>query len=195
MKASDLLRWLGPGVFGSLMVAVVGMGAASWWRTAGFRIGRVPIARSPPLLDAPVRTSRATLIPGWAGVAALAWGGAGYGSPGTRLVLVLGGLLVAVSGFAARVVALEIGRDRLIIHYSRRPAFCLSWAEIRMLGAPRWPMGGWRVLGERRRRTLMPSDLLGREWALSAVVQRAGLRFIEGVWRRTSDEPAVSRGA
>ena len=123
----------------------------------------------------------------------MAWGGWGPGPPATRFVMAAGGLLVAVSGFAGRVGTVEVNADALWVRHAARRPFALSWSEVRMLRAPRWPLGGWCVIGARGRRTLMPSDLLGHEWVLGAVIDRAGLRFVGGEWTRARREIPVSR--
>ena len=128
-------------------------------------------------------------------MAAAAWGGAGLGLGHAQILLAGGGLLVAVSGLMARVVSVEVAPAGLAIRYSRRRPFELSWRDLRMVQPPRWPLGGWRLTGHEGGRTLMPSDLLGHEWVLATVVDRAGLRFGEGAWKRESRQISVSRTA
>jgi hypothetical protein len=41
----------------------------------------------------------------------------------------------------------------------------------------------------------MPSDLLGHEWVLDAIIDRAGLRFGEGAWIKAWRQAQVSRTA
>jgi hypothetical protein len=128
-------------------------------------------------------------------MAAAAWCGAGLGVGPARILLAGGGLLVAVSGLTARVVSVELAPAGLAIRYSRRRTFELPWRDLRMVRPPRWPLGGWRLTGHVGGRTLMPSDLLGHEWVLVSVVDRAGLRFREGAWTRECGQPPVSRPA
>ncbi len=128
-------------------------------------------------------------------MAAAAWGGAGVGLRAAQILLAGGGVLVTVSGFMARVVSVEAAPAGVVIRYSRRRPFELPWGDLRMLRPPRWPLGGWRLMGDAGSRTLMPSDLLGQEWVLDAIIDRAGLRFGEGAWIRACRQTPVSRTA
>jgi hypothetical protein len=129
-------------------------------------------------------------------MAALAWSGAAFGPRTTHVVLALGGVLVAVSGFTARVTSVEVAGSGLTARYAARRPFELSWSDLRALQPPRWPLGGWRLIGDKEHRTLMPSDLLGHEWVLAAVIDRAGLRFARREWgRESSADRDVSRTA
>jgi hypothetical protein len=136
-------------------------------------------------------------VPGTAGVAALAWSGAaGFGPRGIHVVLALGGALVAVSGFAARVISVEVAGCGLTVRYAARRPFERSWSDLHTLRPPRWPLGGWRVVGDSGSRTLMPSDLLGAESLLDAIVHGASLRFSGREWRRRRPQTeGVSRVA
>ena len=128
-------------------------------------------------------------------MAAAAWGLAGLGLGHGQILLAGGGLLVAASGLTARVVSVEVAPAGLAIRYSLRRPFELPWRDLRVVRPPRWPLGGWRLTGHEGGRTLMPSDLLGHEWVLVTVVDRAGLRFGEGAWTRECPQPPVSRPA
>jgi hypothetical protein len=102
---------------------------------------------------------------------------------------------VAFSGFTARVGSLDVAGGGLTVRYAARRPFEVSWSDLRELRPPRWPLGGWRLIGEAGSRTLMPSDLLGQEWVLHAIIDRAGLRFGEGAWIRACGQAQVSRTA
>ena len=106
-----------------------------------------------------------------------------------------GGLLVAVSGVVGRVTAVEATSDGMVVRHSRRRPFKLAWSDVRELRQPRWPLGGWRVIGRSGSRTLMPSDLLGAEWMLDAIIDRAGLRFAGRELREARGDREVSRTA
>ena len=99
---------------------------------------------------------------------------------------------MAASGFAARVGSLEVAGGGLTVRYAARRPFEVSWSDLRELRPPRWPLGGWRLIGEAGSRTLMPSDLLGHEWVLDAIIDRAGLQFGEGAWIRACRQTPVS---
>lgn len=102
---------------------------------------------------------------------------------GSAVVLVTVGAVVAVSGLTARVVAFEVEDAGLVVRYAARPSFELLWSDCVELRPPRTPLGGWRVIGVDRSRTLMPSDVLGNAWVLEAVVVRSGLLFRDRSWR------------
>jgi hypothetical protein len=57
------------------------------------------------------------------------------------------------------------------------------------LHVPRTPLGGWRVRAIDGSASLMPSDVLGREEALEAVVVRAGLVRSGRGWVRAEQWP------
>jgi hypothetical protein len=171
------LQWLAAGAFFGGVAAVASVGLVSWRRTTPLRRARDP-PHGPVVLVGTVRTSLLTLLPGGAGLAALGWSTAGDGlAPPTRLLLGVGGALVAVSGFLARVVSIDVAPDGLIIRYSCRPPSEFLWRDCHRLQAPRWPLGGWRLHGPGFGRTLMPSDLWGHEWVLVAAVVGARLEF------------------
>jgi hypothetical protein len=170
------------------LVSLVG-----WVRTRRLRRGHLPAARDRPV---PAATSPATLLPGAtglflavAGVTRLAdeWGL-------WPMILAVAGLGVAIPGFVARVERLEVRPDALVIRYRARPAFAVPWDTCRSVIPPRWPLGGWRVAGERSR-ILMPSDLLGQEQVLDAVIARAGLRYRSGAWTRTDGTDMGAAGS
>ena len=191
-----VLRWIAPGLFLICVAVVAAVGIVSWGRTAPIRRGRGPPRRRPLPVAQASRTSRASFVPGLAGTAALAWSEtAQFGPPALQIVLALGGALVAVSGFTARVASLDVAGGGLTVRYTARPPFKVSWSDLRELRPPRWPLGGWRLIGEARSRTLMPSDLLGQEGVLDAMIDRAGLRFGEGAWIRVCKPAQVSRTA
>ena len=182
MGPAIVLRGVVPALFLACVGALVGVGVVSWRRLTPLRKGRDRPTAPPLLIAGGSRTSLATVVPGVAGMAAAAWGGVGLGLRVAHILLAGGGLLVAVSGLMARVVWVEVAPAGVVIRYSRRRPFVLSWRDLRGLRPPRWPLGGWRLIGDSGSRTLMPSDLLGHEWVLAAVIDRAGLRFDEGAW-------------
>jgi hypothetical protein len=61
-----------------------------------------------------------------------------------------------------------------------------------MLRPPSGPLAPWRIEAGDVAASLMPSDLVGHEAVLAAVVRRAGLAFERGAWRRP-DCSGVSR--
>lgn len=194
MSVFVILRWIAPVLFFMCVGVVVAVGAVTWRRTAPLRKGRGPPGHRPRLIAETSRTSRATLVPGVAGGAAAAWATAS-GPPLGRGTLAVGGILVAVSGVIARVTAVEVTPTGLVVRYAARRPFELPWGACRVLRPPRWPLGGWRVMGPAGNRALMPSDLLGSERMLDGIIGGAGLRFAGREWRRPTeaDREAVSR--
>jgi len=93
------------------------------------------------------------------------------------------GAFVAVTGFAARVVALESTGRGLVIRYAARRSFFVPWSGCVELRPPRTPLGGWRVSARGGSRTLMPTDVLGHERMLAALVTGSELVFQGGAWR------------
>ncbi|MFN2590843.1 MAG: hypothetical protein ABR518_08750 [Actinomycetota bacterium] len=154
---------------------------AEWVRTAGLRRGRPP---REPAIHRSMRTSSVTWLPAAAGAAIAGLGAATLSDPWRGCGLILSGGGIAAAGVVTRVTAVEAGPDAIVIRYLARSAFRLPWNECRAVVPPRWPLGGWRVLGHGRGRALMPSDLFRHEDVLATVVQAAGLRFRDGAWRR-----------
>lgn len=112
--------------------------------------------------------------------AALAPGGGGAG----RWVLVAGSLFAASAGVGQRVTAVEVTREGLVIARASGTGQRAEWAGIRELRPPRWPLGRWQVRSGTEAISLMPSDLLGGEDALTEIVRRSDLGFRRGRWRR-----------
>lgn len=200
-------RWMGAVSGAGLLgcwTALAMIGATSWARTTPLRRGRSPPDRI-PLSGG--RTSRATCLPGAAGLclagAAL---GAAWGHLASPIALsALGGVgaFVVATGFRSRVRAVEANPDGLVLRYSARAPFAARWCDVTRLSPPRVPWGGWRIHttlspeGDPRHvgRTLMPSDLLGRESFLSAVIQRSALRFDHRAgWRREEASAELPAG-
>ena len=189
MRALTIVAWL---LTLACMAALWTVSFIGWRRTAPLRRGT---CRASNAGSAPV-TSRATLLPGVAGLLLAIAGATGFvrGSAAAGAVGVAG-LLVAAAGFGAQVVGVQTLPEALVIRYRARPTFTLPWTACRSLGPPRWPLGGWRVAGDQGR-ILMPSDLLGQEHVLDVFVARAGLRYRDGAWvdpvadlRATRDPP------
>jgi hypothetical protein len=156
----------------------------SWRRTRPLRRGWRSLDAA-PTTRGPVRSSRTTFLAGAAGLSALVFGlttphGLGWGSQS----LVAAGTFVAITGLAGRVRILEADSGGLMIRYAARAPAFLSWAECRELRPPRTPLGGWHFFGTGRSRSLMPSDLLHREWVLEEIIDSAGLSFAGRNWTR-----------
>ena len=104
-----------------------------------------------------------------------------------------GGLIasgfVLVSGLAGLVTGLSSLRDGIVVRRAALGDRKARWERVQRVIPPRWPLGAWRILGEGRAISLMPSDLLGAEAALAELVRGAGLRFDGRTWRR----PGVQR--
>jgi hypothetical protein len=108
------------------------------------------------------------------------------------------GAFIAVSGFAARVVALESTGRGLVIRYAARRPFVVPWSGCVELRPPRTPLGGWRVSAVGGSRTLMPTDVLGHERILEDLIVGSGLVFRGHSWRAPAalaPEGAVSPAA
>ena len=189
-----MIRTLIELAFAAAVSALICVDVLSRRRTASLRAGRGP----PHGGDAdgigpraPLRSSRATFLAAAAGLIALAWGvvaaaGARYPS---AAVAVPGGAFVAAVGLRSRVAAIVIEPAGLRVRYAGRPAIFRAWASIRSLQPPRTPFGAWRMDSPVGDVTLMPSDLLGHEVVLDAVVAMAGLSFDGRSWRRESGRP------
>jgi hypothetical protein len=177
--AAVAVRYLGLGTAALSVAGLVATGLVAWRRTAGLRSsvhGRVrPTGRRPGAGP----SSRTTWIAAGGGMGlalaglATILGGARDGVLGPAMALAGG--LVFVSGLRDRVVELVVDDRGLLVVRAGRPATRLAWSEIVALRPPRTPLGGWRVLAGKGSATLMPSDVLGREWVLGEVVVRAPL--------------------
>jgi hypothetical protein len=177
--------WISGVAFFALSAALVAVGLVSWRRTRGTRRDG-DTSRAPP--DSPTtRTSRLTWLAAGAGVAATAWGAAivvTSAVPG--LGLLAGGAFVTLTGLQTRVTHIHADAMGMTIRYARSEPFHLAWRDFVSLRPPRTPFGGWRFEGRTRTRTLMPSDLWGKEGLLPLAVHTGGLR-LDG--RRWSAEP------
>jgi hypothetical protein len=176
-------------------LALATVGAVSRHRTAGVRRGRQdgPGDRAPPPGG---RTSRATYLPGLAGALLVATVAVARPPPALLATLVGAGAFVAVTGLRGRVRAIEVRPGGLAIHHAAGASFDLPWDRCARLRPPRAPWGGWLLArDDGARRTLMPSDLLGKEAVLEAVVVGSGLRFDGRAWRRPTApvSPTVRR--
>jgi hypothetical protein len=179
------------------IAALAVVGAVVWRRTSPLRSGRASPTPEAHDLPAAATTSRATLIPSAGGLAivvvaaALAFdaSGSGRSPPAGAIVLALAGGAIWWAGFATRVTALRAGPGGLTITWHSRRPLSMAWEACSELRSPRWPLGGWTVRGSRDGRViarlLMPSDILGNEAILVAVVARAQLSFDGRSWRRS----------
>jgi hypothetical protein len=190
-------RWmvlLPTAVLGSLLGALAVVDVRSWHRTDRLRHGVAlgPLPSPPAAVHA--RTSRVTLVPGWAGIAGACTGLAATVAHHTlpwRLsaLLLVGGAIVAVTGFRSRVCSVWLSEEGLVVGYAHRRAAVLPWSRCRGLVPPRWPGGGWRVSPGPM---LMPSDLWNHEPLLEQIIARVGLAFDGGRW--VSRTTSISRG-
>jgi hypothetical protein len=189
-------RWmvlLPTAALGSLLGALAVVDVRSWCRTDRLRHGIASAA--PPSSQAAVhaRTSRLTLLPGWAGVAGACTGLAAGVGRNTLLwyftaLLLAGGAIVALTGFRSRVRSLGLSEEGLVVGYAHRRAAVVPWSLCRTLVPPRWPGGGWRVAPGPM---LMPSDLWGQEAVLEELIARVGLAFDGRRW--VSRTTSISR--
>ena len=62
-----------------------------------------------------------------------------------------------------------------------------GWSRVRRLTPPRTPLGAWRIATADETISLMPSDVLGAEALLAALVVRAGLSFDGRRWHRPQE--------
>jgi hypothetical protein len=102
---------------------------------------------------------------------------------------VAAGGFVLVSGLVARVTRLSSLPDRVVVRRAALGDREARLARVVRVVPPRWPVGAWRILGDERAISLMPSDLLGAEEALAGLVRGAGLRFDGRTWRRPGTDP------
>ena len=173
-------------VFVASLVALSATNLVVWRRTAGRRRGRSPPPWPPSAGSLLAVSSRATWLPGMAGL-----GAAGAGllllerSSIIGVPLAAWGRFIAVTGFGWRVTGLEIADTGLTVRFGHRPSFTLAWADCTELQPPRTPFGGWKTSGRGSSATLMPSDLVGVEWVLDGAVRNSGLQFGDGSWRRS----------
>jgi hypothetical protein len=140
-----------------------------------------------------VPTSHTTHL-AWLGGLSVAVTGLGLaGGSGPRpagLLLLLSGTGVATAGRSARVSYLEVTASGLRIERAHRRPWVVSWADVEEVVAPRLPAFAWRIRasseGPNRAIGLMPSDLLGRERVLEALIRRAELAGAGRRWVRAS---------
>jgi hypothetical protein len=124
------------------------------------------------------------LLAGFAGLSLVAVGALGLRRGLVPAAGVMApGMFIAVSGFAARVVALASTVEGLVIRYAARRPFLVPWSGCVELRPPRTPLGGWRLSTRRGSRTLMPTDVLGQERVLDALIMGSGLVFQGRSWR------------
>jgi hypothetical protein len=168
------------------LVALAWVDVVSFGRTCPLRRGE----RAPPVPTRRADRSSPTTHLAWvAGVLlaglGLAWARDGPGGRPTTVtsVFVGAGVLVAVTGWWARVIGMSADGSGFTIRYRRSPDFSVTWDRCLELRPPRTPFAGWRVVGSNGMRTLMPSDLLGNEGFLVVLIERAGLRFDGRGWR------------
>lgn len=152
-----------------------GVGVLCWWRTAPLRRGRTDGKVGPP--HGRLASSPSTWLAAASGASFLAWGASSlHRSPALGGVAALSGAFVTVSGIRSRVVAIEVGTDRLIVRRAFRAPLEVAWDRLAEIRAPATPIGGWRFLAEGCPVTLMPSDLLLNEAVIRLAIDRAGLR-------------------
>jgi hypothetical protein len=161
--------------------SLIAVDLISWRRTLALRSGRsVPVMAAP---SAKLRSSSTTFLAAVAGALAAAAGIAQGARTPSAVMLVAAGLLIAATGLWARVVGLEIDEAGITVRYARRHPYRLNWKDCRGLAPPRWPLGGWCLRTDDRRRTMMPSDVLGNEDVLRRLVQASRLSFDGREWR------------
>jgi hypothetical protein len=176
------------------VLALVWVDAVSWRRTRGLRTKRKMGERLPEI-SAVSRSSPTTYLAACAGAALLATGLTSIdGVVWPSLCLAVAGLFVLVTGLAWRVRGFRYNGEVLVVRYAMRPSWVVPLGACRELRPPRLPVGGWRVRTADGGRTLMPSDLLGNEWVLTAIVARAGWSFDGRTWAPSASE-GVSPGA
>lgn len=133
-------------------------------------------------------SSPTTMLAGWAGLGLMGMAVAGTvpgrGAVLARMALGTAGLLVAWTGFASRVVGLEVRPDGVVVHLRTGRPFLYRWVDARRLVPPITFIGGWRLVGASGSRTLMPSDLLGHEFVVDLIVARTGMTRAGRIWTR-----------
>jgi hypothetical protein len=183
------------------VVALLVVDAISWHRTRGMRTGESPSAtetsRGPPsnrvVASRDGRASTTTWLSGAAGLWAVAYGGTTPNVIGwTSRALIVAGGFIALAGLLGRVRTVRAERTGVVVHYAGRRPLSLPWAACQELRPPRSFVGGWRMIGTVGSRSLMPSDLLGNEWLLAAIVDSARLSFSGRSWVR---EPSGQSGS
>jgi hypothetical protein len=156
---------------------------AGWRRLAPLRHGTL----TGPWPPSRRRSSHATWLAAVAGGAALSVAAAGGGWPGwLRAPLAAWAAFVLVAGVTARVTAVVVAHDRVVVRRAFLRDRAVGRAEVRRVAPPRWPLGAWRIDGDTGGVTLMPSDVRGAEAVLAALILGAGLRFGGGEWRRSA---------
>jgi hypothetical protein len=91
---------------------------------------------------------------------------------------------VLTSGIAARVTGLTVDTRGLVVRRALLPDRPAGWSHVHRLTPPRTPLGPWRIVTAEETISLMPSDVLGAEALLAALVVRAGLSFDGRRWHR-----------
>jgi hypothetical protein len=169
-------------LFCALFVALCVTGLLSWKRSAPLRHGRA----SPRSAGGRWRTrsSRTTWLAAAAGAGTMGVCAASDWAALGRAAGAAAGGFVLVSGLAARVTGLSPRREGLVVRRAVLPDREARWTQVRKVIPPRWPLGAWRILCEGGVISLMPSDVLGAEAALAALVLGAGLWFDGRTWRR-----------
>jgi hypothetical protein len=173
-----VLRWLLPMALALTAGSLVAVDIASFARNRPLRTGSIPPS---PSRFAPervtVRSSGTTHL-AWVTGALLTLIGWLHGAHArVALALIAAGGLVAITGWFGRVSGFELSPNALTVRYVARRPFDMAWADCRALRPPRAPPSGWRIETPAGARTLMPSDVLGREALLELIVRRAGMRY------------------
>jgi len=154
---------------------------ACWRRLAPLRSGSACGPWPPPQAG----SSRTTWLAAVAGAAVISVAATEGARPAwLRGALAAWGAFVLVAGIAGRVTAVVVSDDGVVVRRVFLPDRTIGSNEVRRIVPPRWPLGAWRIEGEMRACSLMPSDLRGAEAALAALVVNAGLRFRDGAWVR-----------
>ena len=169
------------------MAALAAVGGVSWRRTTPLRRGHdPPDAWGRPRVE---RSSIATWLAAAAGIAVIGASALSPGWPqGLRLCAGAWGAFVLTAGVLGRVTAVAAGRSTLTVRRARGADAVITWDRIRQVVPPRTPFGAWRIAATGRAISLMPSDLLGREWTLAEAVRRGALRFDGRAWVPAASE-------
>jgi len=134
------------------------------------------------------RSSRATWLAAAGGAAAVGVSALASGWPAPARVA--GGAwagFVLASGIAARVTGFTVGPRGLLVRRAILPDRLAGWSRVRRLTPPRTPLGAWRIATADETISLMPSDVLGAEALLAALVVGAGLSFDGRRWHRPQE--------